>query len=111
MNSDESLVDFTVQTNAYKDFNYDMGSKVSTLSPFGQQLYKAWSSYELINPNDNNSQYYNTIYTTDSSRRYAISSSDQFAPIKFLSDKNMTAANYLAKTYDYIRKNNSLWNK
>lgn len=111
MNSDESLVDFTVQTNAYKDFNYDMGSKVSTLSPFGQQLYKAWSSDELINPNDNNSQYYNTIYTTDSSRRYAISSSDQFAPIKFLSDKNMTAANYLAKTYDYIRKNNSLWNK
>ena len=109
MNCDESLQDFTVETNAYKDFTYDFSSKVTKLSPFGQNLYKAWSTYDLINPNDNNDQYYNTIYTADSSRRYAISSSDQFAPIKFFSDKNMTVENYLAKTYTYIRNNNSLW--
>ncbi len=110
MNSDEFLVDFTVQTNAYKDLSYNVGDKVSSLSPFGQELYKAWSSYALINPHDNNAQYYNTIYTTDSSRRYAISSADQFAPVKFLSDKSMTEAKYLAKTYSYIKSNNSLWN-
>lgn len=109
MNCDESLQDFTVETNAYKDFTYDFSGKVTKLSPFGQNLYKAWSTYDLINPNDNNDQYYNTIYTADSSRRYAISSSDQFAPIKFFSDKNMTVENYLAKTYTYIRNNNSLW--
>ena len=111
MNSDESLIDFTVQTNAFKDFKYDPQEKVSSLSPFGRQLYKAWNSYDLIYPHDNNAQYYNTIYTTDSARRYAISSSDQFAPIKFLSDKNMTVESYLAKTYSYVKSNNTLWNK
>ena len=110
MNSDESLVDFTAQTNAFKDFIYDPKDKVSSISPFGQQLYKAWSSYDLIYPNDNNSQYYNTIYMTDASRRYAISSSDQFAAMKFLSDKNMTVKSYFEKTYNYVRNNITLWN-
>lgn len=111
MNCDESLVDFTVQTNAFKDFKYDIGDKVSSLSPFGQKLYEAWTSSDLVFPNDNNAQYYNTVYQTDQSRRYAISSADQFASVKFLSDKTMTVASYLGKTYTYIRSNISLWNK
>ncbi len=111
MNCDESLVDFTVQTNAFKDFKYDLGGKDSVLSPFGQEMYKAWKTSDLVFPNDNNDQYYNTVYQTDSSRRYAISTADQFASIKFLSDKTMTVESYLGKTYNYIRSNISLWNK
>lgn len=111
MNSDDALVDFTVQTNAFKDFKYDLGDKVSALTPFGKEMYKAWTSYDLIFPQSNNAQYYNTIYNTDVTRRYAISGSDQFAAIKFLSDKNMTAAEYLAKTYSYQKSNNEIWSK
>lgn len=111
MNSDEALVDFTVQTNAFKDLKYDPQEKVASLSPFGQRLYRAWNTYDVIYPNDNNAQYYDTIYTTDSARRYAISSADQFAPVKFLADKTMTVESYLAKTYSHVRSNNSLWNK
>lgn len=112
MNCDESLVDFTVQTNAFKDFKYDVSdSAVSGLSPFGQKLYAARENSDLIFPNDNNSQYYNTICTTDSSRRYAISSSDQFPATKFGSDKSMTAAKYLSQTYSYIISKNPLWSK
>ncbi len=111
MNSDQSLVDFTVQTNAFKDFKYDVSGNVSGLSPFGQEMYKARTKSDLIFPNDNNSQYYNTICTTDSSRRYAISSSDQFAATKFGSDKSMTPTKYLEQTYSYIISRNPLWSK
>lgn len=111
MNSDESLVDFTVQTNAFKDFEYEINSsEVEKLSPFGKEIYKAWSSYDKINPNHNNEQYQNTIYTTDSSRRFGLDNNNVFPGLVFAT-KQTSAADYLAGSYKYIRESVALWNK
>lgn len=110
MNSDESLVDFTVQTNAFKDLTYDLSSaQVSGLSPFGQNMYKAWKNFDKINPNNSNEQFYNTVYNVDITRRFAISTTDIFPAVKFASS-NMTTKEYFAKVYDYTRKSISVWN-
>ena len=110
MNSDESLVDFTVQTNAFKDLTYDLSSaQVSGLSPFGQNMYKDWKNFDKINPNNSNEQFYNTVYNVDTTRRFAISTMDIFPAVKFASS-NMTTKEYLAKVYDYTRKSISVWN-
>lgn len=111
MNSDESLVDFTLTTNAFKDFNYDLTpAQVETLTPFGQNLYDCWKSYDIINPHNANDQYYNTIYTTDSSRRYSISTVNVFPANTFLTDNTMTVAKYFEQTYSYKRENIKSWN-
>lgn len=110
MNSDESLVDFTVQTNAFKDLTYDLSSaQVSGLSPFGQNMYKDWKNFDKINPNNSNEQFYNTVYNVDITRRFAISTMDIFPAVKFASS-NMTTKEYFAKVYDYTRKSISVWN-
>lgn len=110
MNSDESLVDFTVQTNAFKDLTYDLSSaQVSGLSPFGQNMYKDWKNFDKINPNNSNEQFYNTVYNVDTTRRFAISTMDIFPAVKFASS-NMTTKEYFAKVYDYTRKSISVWN-
>ena len=112
MNSDESLVDFTLETNAFKDFNYSFtNDQVKELSPFGQKMYAAWQSYDLINPHHNNDQYYSTIYTTASSRRYAIDTTNIFPAVVFDANKNMTVAEYFEKTYSYTRERIVTWNK
>ena len=111
MNSDESLVDFTVQTNAFKDFEYEIKpEQVAKLSPFGREIYKAWTSYDKVNPIHNNTQFYNTIYTTDMARRFAISTKDSFPALVFASS-NKTPAGYLAESYKYMRQNAALWNE
>ena len=112
MHTDEALVDFTVQTNAYKDFNYSIDSAtVAKLSPFGQEMYKDWTSYDIISFNHNNPQYYNTTYMTASSRRYGISTTDAFPNLVFAANEKMTPETYFVKTFDYIRVSNALWNK
>lgn len=111
MNSDESLADFTVQTNAFKDFKYDLtATQVESLSPFGQALYEDWKTYDIINPNHNNEQYYNTVYTTDSSRRFAISNSNVFPASTFSVNAKMTAAEYFETSFKYKRTSVTLWN-
>ena len=112
MHTDEALVDFTVQTNAYKDFNYSIDSAtVAKLSPFGQEMYKDWTSYDIISFNHNNPQYYNTTYMTASTRRYGISTTDAFPNLVFAANEKMTPETYFVKTFDYIRVSNALWNK
>ena len=104
MNSDESLVDFTVQTNAFKDFNYDLTpAQVAGLSPFGREMYTHWTKYDVINPNNNNAQYYNSIYTVASSRRYAINGTDLFPAYTFVTKKSTTVDSYFAGTYNYVK--------
>lgn len=112
MNSDESLADFTVQTNAFKDFNYDLtSSQVGTLSPFGQKLYTAWKNYEHINPNHNNEQYVKSVYTTDSSRRFAYDKNNQFPAYTFMMNKSWSAQKYFETSVAYKKVSVALWNK
>ena len=109
MNSDEALADFTVQTNAFKDFNYTLSNdQVNALSPFGKEMYKAWTTYDIVFPHDNNEQYYKTIYTTSNSRRYAINSSDIFPAYTFMT-KDITAASYFESSVKYAKDSVSLW--
>ena len=109
MNSDEALADFTVQTNAFKDFNYTLSEdQVKGLSPFGKEMYKAWNEYDIVFPHDNNDQYYKTIYTTSNSRRYAINSSDIFPAYTFMT-KDITAASYFESSVKYAKDSISLW--
>ena len=112
MHTDEALVDFTVQTNAYKDFNYSIDEgTVAKLSPFGREMYKDWNSYDIISFNHNNPQYYNTMYMTSSSRRYGISTTDTFPSLVFAANDKMTPEEYFVKTFNYVRESNALWKK
>ncbi len=111
MNSDDALVDFTVQTNAFKDLEYDIKpDQVAKLSPFGQEIYKAWTTYDKVNPIHNNAQFYNTICTTDMAKRYAISTKDLFPALVFASS-DKKPSEYLAESYKYARQSVALWTK
>ena len=110
MNSDESLADFTLTTNAFKDFNYDLTeAQVATLTPFGRDMYECWKSYDIIYPHHNNSQYYNTIYTTASSRRYGSSTVNAFPITTFMTNTDMSAASYFEQSFKFNKGKVSLW--
>lgn len=109
MNSDESLQNFTVRTNAFKNLSYDLTeTQANGLSPFGKNLYSAWKNSDIINPEDNNEQFYNTVYQTDMSNRYK-STVGAYAAEQFIANKNLTAAEYFAGTYKQLKKDVSLW--
>ncbi|MBE5747840.1 MAG: hypothetical protein E7352_06695 [Clostridiales bacterium] len=111
MHTDEAFVDFTVQTNAYKDFKYSIDEEtVAKLSPFGQEMYKDWVSYDIVSFNHNNPQYYETTYMTSASRRYGISTTDTFPSLVFAANAAMTPEVYFVKTLSYVRKSNARWN-
>lgn len=109
MNSDEALADFTVQTNAFKDFNYDLSpEQVNSLSPFGKEMHKNLQTWDIIFPHNNNAQYYNSVYMTASSRRYGIEA-NSFPAMVFSTNKAMTAKEYFEKTFKYTKNSVSLW--
>jgi len=98
-------------TNAFKDFNYDLtGDQVKSLTPFGQQMYSAWKNYDVIYPHNANDQYYNSIYTTASSRRYGISDVNAFPMNAFMTNGSMTAAKYFEESFAYNKGKVSIWN-
>ena len=114
MHSDESLKDFTLETNAFKDFQYSLEpTQVSTLSNFGKEMHKFWSTWDIVNPNHNNAQYVGTVYATASSRRYAMNATDIFAGMVFSSEagKNISAADYLESSFKYIKSSYGIWAK
>lgn len=106
MNTDEAFKDFTLMTNAFKDFNYTLDAdEIGRLSPFGRKLYEQWKSYDIINPHNNNEQYYSTTYMISSSRRYAISASaeDTFPNMVFAARPNVSVDDYFVATNNYVR--------
>lgn len=114
LHSDESLVDFTLETNAFKDFQYDLQpTQVATLSNFGKEMYGFWKSWDVITPHDNNAQYLDTLYAVSSARRYGRNDTDTFPGMVFASEagKDISAADYLADSYRYVKSSNGIWNQ
>lgn len=108
VNTDASLTEFTLTTNAAKALNYTVAD-MSGMSPFGQNMMKYRQNAEILYPYASNSFYLNheSDFTLFETWKSTVSGSLKNYPAQTFHESSITAAEYFTGIYTYYE---NFWN-
>lgn len=108
VHTDESLIEFTIVTNAPKAFTYELNDEqLAELSPFGRSVIELQKKADIVYPFSTSPLYVNrqSQFVTGASYRY--DERNQY-PATYLREHDVTAADYFTKMCSYY-KNLNIW--
>ena len=105
VNTDESLREFTLLTNAAKALNYEMGDKLNEMSPYGRSLIAYREKCDIVYPYSRSELYVNnqSSFRSDEMYRSTVNNATKNYPALAFHVDGVSAAEYFTGIYTYYK--------